>query len=128
MESIQFEWDKFLPTLEKYFQEMLNKVLGCNNTQQQIPNSNKNRSTPNKNRNQYNTEINNRTELLTTPIHLATYIYRAHGFQHMSHSRSENNMYGGNIHLTHHMYQGNQNRTNTYHTAPFRSSHTDCDQ
>ena len=46
VESIQFEWDKFLPTLEKDFQNILNKVLSHSNYEQQQLNSNKDRSTP----------------------------------------------------------------------------------
>ena len=33
IEPIQFEWDKFLPTLEKNFPEILNEILGHNNNQ-----------------------------------------------------------------------------------------------
>ena len=33
VEPIQFEWDKFLPALEKDFLEILNDVLSCNNNQ-----------------------------------------------------------------------------------------------
>ena len=47
----------------------------------------------------------------------------------MSHSTPDTtNIYGGNGHLTNHMYQGPQNRRHTYHTALFRSSNTDHDQ
>ena len=45
-----------------------------------------------------------------------------------SQSMPKTNMYGGNSHLTNHMFQGTQNRRHTYHTAPFRSSHSDHDQ
>ena len=34
LETIQFGWDKFLPTLEKDVPDVLNKVLSCKNTQQ----------------------------------------------------------------------------------------------
>ena len=98
------------------------------NNQQQSPNLNENRTTPNENRNQYNTGINHRTRMLTTLSPLATHKNRAHGFQHMSQCRPETNTHGGNSHLTSHMYQGMQNRRHAYHTVPFRSSHTYCDQ
>ena len=84
VEPLHFEWDKFLPTLEKDFAEVLNEVLSDSNNQQQ-PNSNENRSTPNANRNQHNTGINNRTRMLTTLSLSATHTNRSHGFQHMSH-------------------------------------------
>ena len=43
IEPIEFEWDKFLPTLEKGFPGILNEVLGNNSQHQQLlPNSNKN--------------------------------------------------------------------------------------
>ena len=35
VEPIQFEWDKFLPTLEKDFPEILNEVLHQSNKHQQ---------------------------------------------------------------------------------------------
>ena len=40
VESVQFELDKFLPTLEKDFPEILNEISSCNNNQQQQPNLN----------------------------------------------------------------------------------------
>ena len=40
IESIQFEWDKLLSTLEKDFLEILNEVLSHNNNPKQIPTSN----------------------------------------------------------------------------------------
>ena len=64
IEPIQFEWDKFLPTLEKDSLEILNEELSHNNNQQQQPNSNENSSTPNKNRNQYNMVEDNRNRVL----------------------------------------------------------------
>ena len=39
LKPIQFEWHKFLPTLEEDFPEILNEVLGQNNNQQQLLNS-----------------------------------------------------------------------------------------
>ena len=62
IEPIQFECDKFLPTLEKYSLDILSKVL----TQQYQSNSNINSSMPNENRNQYNTVVGNRTRTLTS--------------------------------------------------------------
>ena len=116
MGLVQFEWDKFLPTLENDFLDMLNEVL-CHNA---------NSSTPKENRNQYNTVINNRT--LETPGPPTTYTNRTCGHHHISHSMPENNSYGGNGHLTSNMYLGYQNRGQHYHTAQSRSSHTDGDQ
>ena len=49
IEPIQFEWDKFLPTLEKDFLDILNEVSIHNSNQQQLPNSNESGSTPSKN-------------------------------------------------------------------------------
>ena len=120
MEPIQFEWDKFLPTLEKDFPEILNEVLWHSNNQHQQPNSNKNRNTSSKNKNQYNTVINNRIRTLTALSPLATHTNRAHGFQHMLHSMPENNTYGGNGYLTNHRYQETQNGRHNFYTAPFR--------
>ena len=46
VEHIQFEWDRFLPTLEKDSLEILNKVLSHNSQQQQQqPNPNENKLT-----------------------------------------------------------------------------------
>ena len=55
--------------------------------------------------NQHKTEINNRARKLTTPSPLAPHANRTQGFQHMLHSTSGTNMYGGNGCLTNHMYQ-----------------------
>ena len=38
IETIQFKWDKFLPTLEKDFPDILNEVLCCKNNQTMPPN------------------------------------------------------------------------------------------
>ena len=65
IEPIQFEWDRFLPTLENDLPEILNERLR-HNSQQQPPNLNKIRSTPNENREQYNGGIDNRKRTLTT--------------------------------------------------------------
>ena len=47
----------------------------------------------------------------------------ANGFQHMSQIMpTATYIYGRNGHFTNCTYQGNQNRRNTYHTAPFMSS------
>ena len=127
IEPTQFEWDKFLPALEKDFPEILNEVLSCNNNQQQQQNLNENSSIPIKNRNQYNTVINNRTRMLTALSPSVAHTSRACGYQYISHSMPENNTYGRNGHLTNHTNQGFQNRKHYYHTAPFRSSHIDHD-
>ena len=63
IEPIQFEWDRFLFTLEKDFPERLNEMVS-HNRQQQPPNSNKNRFTPNENRKHYNGTIDNRTRTM----------------------------------------------------------------
>ena len=44
---MQFEWDRLLPTLDKDFSDILNKVLSCKNKQQHKTISNVNSSTPN---------------------------------------------------------------------------------
>ena len=64
IEPLQFNWDKFLSTLEKEFPDILKEVISYKNNQQQ-PISNINKSTPNENRSQYNTVIANRTRALT---------------------------------------------------------------
>ena len=81
-EPIQFECNKFLPTLGKDFLKILNEVLSHNSQQHQIPNSN--RSTLNENRNQYNAGIYNRTRALKTPSPSTTHPNRANRFQHVT--------------------------------------------
>ena len=85
IECIQFEWDKFLPTLEKDFLEILNEVLSYNNHQQQLSNSNKCASVPNENKGQYSWRTDNRTRMLTTPSLSTTHVNRTNRFQHISH-------------------------------------------
>ena len=123
IEPVQFQWDKFLPTLEKDFQEILNEVLSHSN-QQQLPKSNKDRSAPNENRNQYNTGIDSRARTLTTPSPTTMHPNRAHRFKHMSHSTpNTTNMYGGNGYLTKCTYQETQNRRHTYHITQHHLDH-----
>ena len=83
IEPIQFEWDKFLPTLEKDFPYLLNEVLSFTNNQLHQPISNIKSSIPNENRNQYNTVIANRTRTLTNLSPLATNINEACGYEHI---------------------------------------------
>ena len=69
LEPLYFEWDKFIPTLEKEFLDILNEMLCCN-SQHQPFNPNENRFIPYRNREPYNNfrqGINNRTQRLTTP-------------------------------------------------------------
>ena len=117
IEPIQFEWEKFLPTLEKDFPDILNEILNCKTGQQHQLNSNVNRNMPNDNRNQYNTVIDNGTRMLNG----------AHGNAHISHSMPENSTYGSNSHSSQNTYKGWQIRRHNYYTAPFRSSYTDHD-
>ena len=49
IEPLEFEWDKFIPTLEKDFPDILNEVLSCTNNQQHQPFSNVNSIMPNEN-------------------------------------------------------------------------------
>ena len=84
MESIQFEWDKFLPTLEKDFPDILKVVLSHDN-HQQLPNSNENICTPNESKNQYNAGIDNRTRTLTM-LSPSMHHNVENRFQHMLHS------------------------------------------
>ena len=69
IEPLHFEWDRFIPILEKEFPDILNEMLSCNSQQQQL-NSNENRSMTNRNREQYNNfrrGTNNMTKPLTKP-------------------------------------------------------------
>ena len=86
IEPIKFEWDKFLLSLEKDFPEILHEVLSYNNHQQQLLNSNENRSTSNENRNQYNAGIDRGTSTHTTSSPSTIHPSQAHVFQQMSHS------------------------------------------
>ena len=36
IESLHFEWDKFIPTLEKEFPNILNEIISCNSQQQPL--------------------------------------------------------------------------------------------
>ena len=78
------------------FLEILNEVLSHNSQQQQqIPNSNENRSTLIENRYQYNAGIDNRTRTLTTLSPSTTHPNRANRFQQMLHSMPDTtNTYG----------------------------------
>ena len=42
IEPFYFEWDRFIPTLEKEFPDILNEMLSCNSQQQPLR-SNENR-------------------------------------------------------------------------------------
>ena len=83
---------------------------------------------PKENRNQYSTVIGNRTRTLATLSPLTTHTNGTHGYELISHSTPENNMYGQNSCSAHNMHQRWQNRRHNNHTAPFRSSHTDHDK
>ena len=101
---MQFKWDKFLPTLEKDFSDILNEALICKNKQQHIPISNINSSMSNKNRNQYNVVRVNTTRMLTNVSPSATNTNEVCGYECISHSIPENNTYGGNDHSSHCTY------------------------
>ena len=98
IDPMQYEWDKFLSTLEKDFLDILNEVLSCKNSLQHQLSSNVNNSMPHKNRSQYNTVIENRTRTLTNQFPLAVNTNGAYGYEHILHSTPENNTKVENIH------------------------------
>ena len=125
IESLQFKWNKFLPTLEKEIPDILNEVLSYTNKQHQSI-SNLKQHSSNENRNQYNIVIANKIRTLTNLSPLVTNTNGTCGNEHISQSTPENNTYSGNGNSSHHTYQGWQNRRHNYHTAPFRTPHTYC--
>ena len=124
IEHMPFEWNKFLLTPEKDFPDILKEIFSSKNNQKHQPISNINNSTPNKNRSQYTAVIANRTRTLT----LATSTNEACEYEHILHSTSENNTYGGNYHASNHTYQGWHNNQHKYNTAPFWSLCSNHDQ
>ena len=118
-EPLQLKWDKFLPTLEKDFLDILKEVLSCKNNQQQ-PISDINNSMPNEKRSLYNTVIANKMRTLTS----VSNTNGAWGYECILHRTSKNNTYSGNYNALHHTYQGWQNNRHNFHTASFQSLHT----
>ena len=122
IEPIQFEWDKFLPTLEKDFPDLLNEVLSYTNNQLHQPIANIKSSTPNENRNQYNTVIANTTRTLTNLSPLATNTNEARGYEHILHGMLENKTHMVETIILHTTHTGNgkiEDITTTQH-------HLDC--
>ena len=124
IEPIQFEWDRFLPTLEKDFLEILNEML-------KVTVVNNNQQIQTKNPHQTKRRKNTMEEYLKEQEHWQHWVLQQHNlnmankFQHMLHSMPETtNTYSKNCHFTSQTYKGNQNRRHIYHTTPFRLSGT----
>ena len=94
IDTLQFKWDKLLPTLGKDFPDTLNKILSYTNNQQHQPISIINSSTPYGNRKQYNTVIANRTRMLTNLSPLSANTTGACWYECIPHSMPESNTYG----------------------------------
>ena len=126
-EPLQFEWDRFIHTLENEFPDILNEMLNCNSQQQPL-NANENRSMPHKNIRLYNNfrrGPNTRTRILTTPSPTMTQSNMANMFHHFLHSMPETaNMSDWNGHFTNHTYHTTQTRrTPTSHCTIQNNKH-----
>ena len=97
LETLYFEWERFILTLEKGFPDILNEMLSHNHQQkEQSFNSNEKRHILCRDREQYNNSrrgTNNRTRALTTPIPTMTHLNMTNRFHHFLHRHAWSNLH-----------------------------------
>ena len=126
LQHLYFEWEMFIPTLEKEFPDILNEMLS-HNSQQQLLNSSENRSIPHMDREKTNNfrRINNRTRTLMTPSPTIMHPSIANWPCHFSHRTPETaSNCNGNGHFTNQTYHANHTRGHTHNNTPFRMTNT----
>ena len=132
LEPFCFEWERFMPTLQKEFPDISSEMLSHKSQQQQQPlNLNENRYIPCRDREQYSyfrKGTNRIKETLTTPSPTMTHL-NMERFHHLSHSTPEAlNTHNGNGHFANQTYQATQIRGHTHNNASFRMMNTPEEQ
>ena len=131
IEHLYFKWDKFIPTLEKEFPDILNEMVD-HSSQWQPLNANENRSIQHRNREPYSNfrrGTKNRAQTRTTPSPTMMHPNMADIFHHLLHSTPDITiMHHQNTNFINNTYLVAQTRGYVHHITPFRMRNTSQEQ